>query len=209
MLRGHIDGLTPCGCIEGWALDTQQPLSMRHVSIFDSKGIEQGSGYAHRYRPDLVEGKLGTGWHGFRIRLRRMADLGASILILVDRLAGRQLHVSERLTLLDEEVVTIDSVESLLKTDPTTINSIDDLAGCESVFNATIGERGVEGFISLAYIYVLARAADPSAIATYSKEMRNGEISPFELLTILADTDEFRLRPRLLASPVALGFPFG
>ncbi|MGJ4952579.1 DUF4214 domain-containing protein [Bradyrhizobium sp. HKCCYLS20291] len=208
MLRGHIDGLTSSGWVEGWAFDDASPLSVRAVSVFDSGGTEHATGFAHRYRPDLVAGKLGTGWHGFRLRLKSAANLRRATLVLVDRQARRQLHVVEKPSVVSDGAAAISSVDVLLKTDPTMIGGIDELAGCEGVFNAVIGKRGVDGFVKLAYVYVLGRAADPTGISLYGKKLRRGEISPFALLKILSDSDEFRSRPRLLTSPVAPGFPF-
>lgn len=208
MLRGHIDGVTSSGYVEGWACDSRNPVSARVISIFDAKGTEHASGFAHRFRMDLAEQKMGTGWHGFRLRIQSTAKLRRSKLILVDREARKELHLVERPHLLDDGFSSIDSVETLLRTDPTMISSIDELKGCDAVFNSVISRRGVEAFVKLAYVYILGRAADPVGIALYSKKLRRGEISCFHLIQILSDSDEFRSRPRLLTSPTASGFPF-
>ena len=208
MLRGHIDGVTSSGHIVGWACDTRYPIGPRSVLVFDQGGAVHAAGLAHLYRQDLVSSGLGTGWHGFRLKARSSANLQQEKLILADRAMREPLHVVDPAGLLEDNTLPVNSMEVLLSSDPTMISSIQQLMGCEAIFNSVISRRGVEAFVKLSYVYVLGRAADPSGVSLYSKKLRRREISPFKLLKILAESDEFRSRPRLLVSPVAAGFPF-
>jgi pimeloyl-ACP methyl ester carboxylesterase len=208
MLRGYIDGVTSSGHIVGWACDTRCPVGSRSVSIFGEDGTLGASGLAHLYRQDLVGNGLGTGWHGFRLKARHPARIGREKLILIDLATRELLHAVEFAGLVEDQMSPVNSVDVLLTSDPTMISSIQQLAGCERLFSSVINKRGVEAFVKLSYAYVLGRAADPSGVSLYSKKLRRREISPFNLLKILAESEEFRSRPRLLTSPMADGFPF-
>ena len=208
MFRGHIDAVTSSGYVEGWAYDAKHPVGARLIAIYDGNGVERASGYAHRYRADLAAGGMGTGWCGFRLAMTGTRKLRRSRFILVDRLTSAQLHPPHPIAFVEDGSSAITSIEALISSDPTMIDSIDQLSGCEEIFNAVISRRGVEAFVKLAYVYVLGRAADREGIATYGRLLRRAAMSPFTLLKILADSEEFRSRPRFLTSPNTSGFPF-
>ncbi len=56
-------------------------------------------------------------------------------------------------------------------------------------------------------LYVLGRPADFSGLRHYTRLIRSGDLKPFDLLAALADSPEFRSRPRLLGAPNSATFP--
>ncbi|QLH71659.1 hypothetical protein [Rhodopseudomonas palustris] len=209
VLRGQIEAVTSSGYVTGWACNLRRPCVARLVTILNDAGRECGHGFANYYRPDLVSAKIGTGWHGFRVRVEPFATERSPPLTLVDRFADQQLCTVEPLEVGDDVVVEIESFEQLVAIDPTVVGSVDELAGCERVFDSVIGRDGVEAYVKRAYVYVLGRAVDAGGLALYSRKLRRREITPFGLIQILSSSDEFQSRPRLLTSPSATGFPFG
>lgn len=208
MLRGQIDSVAPSGLVSGWACDLNRPCAGRLISITNRKGEELGVGLSNRFRQDLVEAKIGTGWHGFVIRVPPVRKSAQTSLRLIDKTTGVELHTNQGLPVNEEQEQSLDSIQEMIAEDPTIIRSIGELAGCERIFDKVIRCQGVGSFVKLAYVYVLGRAADPVGLALYSKKIRRGEISPFALVNALASSDEFQSRPRQLSSPSTPGFPF-
>jgi hypothetical protein len=68
--------------------------------------------------------------------------------------------------------------------------------------------RGAAGFVRTAYIYLLGRSADPESLALHSGMLDEGRLAPLQLMEMIAETKEYRARPRELAAPNAPGFPF-
>jgi hypothetical protein len=99
-------------------------------------------------------------------------------------------------------------VDDIARTDPTLVDSIEKLRGCGSIFAALIERAGLEVFVRAAYVYVLGRPADPSGIVTYVRMLGSGELAPFDFLSALCDSDEFRAVPRVLIAPTEPGFIF-
>jgi hypothetical protein len=209
MLRGWLDELTSSGYALGWATDTaalDRPLA---VAILDAAGQEVAWGLAHRYRPDLADAGIGTGWCGFRLRLSVPArTLRRAPLSLVDRATGTMLHHADPPRYTEQEDTPIAAVADLVDADPTIIGDITELRGCEPLFSAYIKARGVNAFIRAAYVYALGRPADEAGLARYGGLIRKAALAGFDLLAILADSDEFRARPRALAAPNMPSFPF-
>jgi hypothetical protein len=209
MPRGWLDELTSAGQVVGWAVDIaamDQPLE---VSILDADGQEIGWGLAHGYREDLAEAGIGTGWCAFRIRVSAPAsDLRGRRLTLAARQSGDTLHVADPPTYVEDDDTGILAVDALVGTDPTIIRDIAQLRGCEPLFSAFVKARGVNAFVRATYVYVLGRPVDESGLALYGGLIRKASLSTFELLRILADSEEFRARPRTLAAPNTPAFPF-
>jgi hypothetical protein len=100
------------------------------------------------------------------------------------------------------------TVKEAVASDPTVLTSLNQLRGCQTLMGQFVTRRGVGEFVRAAYVYVLGRPVDAPALASYGRMLRTGAITPFGLLTVLADSDEFRSRPRLMASPNSPGFVF-
>jgi hypothetical protein len=207
-LRGHLDAVSSSGFAQGWAFDEDEPLRSRVVSIVRN-GREIGVALANGFRPDLADCNYGNGWCAFRARLSisPSATRGRPLL-LIDRATGELLHTAQEPDFIEDSEHPIESIAKLVEMDPTLLGSIDKLRGCESTFYAFIRRRGVEAFIRAAYVFMLARPADPDGIATYTRLIRQSQIGPMDLLLILADSDEYRSRPRMLGAPNTSAFPF-
>jgi hypothetical protein len=209
MVRGWLDELTSAGHVTGWAVDNaalDRPLA---IAILDAAGTEIAWGLAHGYRADLADAGIGTGWCGFRVRLSVPArPLRRAPLSLVDRTTGTPLHRADPPRYTEEADPPIATVAELVDADPTIIGDITQLRGCEPLFSAYIKARGVNAFIRAAYVYVLGRPADEAGLARYGGLIRKAALLGYDLLAILADSDEFRARPRALASPSVSSFPF-
>ena len=208
MLHGHIDLLRSPGYIEGWAHESDDAVHPIVLSV-SAKGQVVAQGVANLYRVDLMEAGIGTGWCGFKLH----ASVGC------DHLTGTPLSL--RAMPGDKEIfqatfanVEIDdssapqTIEEIVKSDPTTLRSIEQLRGCAFVFSKSIESGGIKAFVRAAYIYVLGRPADREGLLLYSHMIRNGDISPFGLLEVLSDSDEFRSRPHSLIAPTQPEFIF-
>jgi hypothetical protein len=206
MLRGHIDVLLSAGYIHGWAFDSDRPEKPLNVLITDKAGSIVASGLAHHYREDLVEAGCGVGWCEFRLRVSSVSSLRRQALTLVEAQSRLEIARADKIAYQESGEIDVRSVEKLILTDPTMTYHVDQLKGCDGLFRNFIRERGVEAFVRAAYVYMLARQADPSGLKRYGRMIRTGALSPFALLGILADSEEFRSRPRLLGAPTAAAF---
>ena len=207
--KGHLDAITASGFVEGWALNTSAPLQPLFISIIAENGTEIAKGPADRFRRDLSENALSPGWNGFRVRasvsLLHYREGGLS---LCECISGSILHQPKSITLLEEHDHSLTSIDDVISVDPTVLTDIEQLSGCEGVLNQFLHTKGVEDFIRAAYVYILGRPADREGIGLYGKLLRQAGLTPFNLLRTLADSDEFRSRPRQLIVPTMAGFPF-
>ncbi len=209
MRLGHLDAVTQAGVIEGWACDPDQPGTTLALAVLLEDGTEVAAGRAELFRSDLMEAQLRYGWCAFRLWSALVPDaLAAQPLRLVETATGAVLHVQPHLPFRYVEHRDCETVAAVVEEDPTMLRSIDQLAGCGELFATFIAREGLPAFIRAAYGYVLGRPADPVGFASYEKLMRRGALTPFGLLSILADSGEFRSRPRLLPSPVQPAFVF-
>ena len=208
-MRGHIDSLTSSGYVEGWAFNEDRPERPLKVSIADDAGQEVALGYAHRYRADLAEVNFAFGWCAFRLRLSRsVTALRRSRLILAAAETGAEIHAGEDWRVRDDVEAPLSKIEEVMSPDPTILKSLSQLRGSEPLITRYIARRGVTEFLRTAYVYILSRPADAAGIAAYGKLIRSGEMTPFGLLTILLESEEFRARPRFLSPPNTPGFVF-
>lgn len=209
MKLAHLDAVTPGGFIEGWACDVDRPAVTLALRVLLEDGSEAAAGPAEQFREDLMEAQLRYGWCAFRLRTDLpLATLTTQTLRLVESATGAVLHVQPALPVRDGVERDCTTVEAVVAEDPTMLRSIDQLAGCGALFAEFIARDGLPAFIRAAYGYVLGRPADPVGFASYEKLMRRGALTPFGLLALLADSGEFRGRPRLLPSPVQPAFVF-
>jgi hypothetical protein len=209
MTRGHLDGLVSAGFFEGWAYDEASPAKPSLVSIVDDDGAEVAAGFAHLFRADLAQANLGLGWCAFQLRTNDVISrLRKAAFRLIERNTGRLLHETSAIKYHEAGDRLLNSVADVAGLDPTCIRSVEELYGCHQLFNDFIKSRGVETFVRTAYVYILARPADPEGLSHYGKLIRRGAISPFMMLQTLSESQEFQSRPRLLAAPNVTGFPF-
>jgi Domain of unknown function (DUF4214) len=209
MLRGYVDGIASSGYIEGWALNSEAPLDPLTIAILDDKGGELGWGLAHHYREDLSAAGLAAGWCGFRVTSAvAVGRLKQRALTLVDRTSGAEIVRRYPVPYAQDPDAVLSTIPEIVAADPTMTPSIFQLKGCDELLTVFLQQRGVDTYVAAAYAYVLGRAADPSGLASYGNLIRENTLTPFQLLAILSDSDEFRSRPRLLAAPNSAGFPF-
>jgi hypothetical protein len=209
MLRGHLDSLISSGMFEGWAYDTAAPADALIVSITDEGGAEVASGFAHRYRDDLVAANCGIGWCAFQLRTKEsVSRLRKMPLRLVEKKSARVIYSVDSIKYVEGADERLTSLEEVGRFDPTVIQSVEQLSGCGSIFDVCIKARGVDAFVRAAYVYVLSRPADAEGLALYGKLIRQALLSPYVMLRTLAESSEFRSRPRSLVAPNMVGFPF-
>jgi hypothetical protein len=209
MILAHLDSVTDGGFIEGWACDADRPGSSLALRVLMEDGTEAAAGRAELFREDLMEANLRYGWCAFNLRTEVDPILVASQTLRLVADDGAVLHVQSRVPLRRAEERGCVTVEAVVAGDPTMLRSIDQLAGCGAIFADFVEREGLPAFIRAAYGYVLGRPADPTGFASYEKLMRRGALTPFGLLALLADSGEFRSRPRMLPSPVQPAFVFG
>ena len=209
MLKGYIDGLGSSGYIAGWAFDSDRPLDPVTIGIRDQQQQEIGWGLAHLFRDDLSAAGCAAGWCAFRVRATASVRLlRHQALTLVDRASQAEIQRRFPVPYTEDSDGAVASIDALVSSDPTTIASVMQLKGCQDVFGSYLSTRGVSAFIRAAYVYALGRPADASGLASYGQKIRKNQLTPFQLLEILIDSDEFRSRSRLLAAPNTIGFPF-
>jgi hypothetical protein len=209
MIRGHLDSLTPGGFAEGWAFDDAEPDRILTVRLADAEGAELGLGFANLYRGDLAEVGFRHGWCAFRLRLSRpTAELAGQRLVLTEAAGGTDIAATDAWRLREAQDGPATSLEAVLAADPTLLRAVQHLAGCGGMFAGFIERHGINDFVRTAYSYVLGRTADAAGEARYERLIALGAVTPFGLLALLADSEEFRREPRLLSSPADPGFIF-
>ena len=210
MIRGHIDTLTSGGFAEGWAFDSAAPERVLTVHLLGPEGEELALGLAHLYRANLAQAGYRHGWCAFRLRLSRdPAGLRGQLLSLRDPESGKELHASADLPLRERPALdTCGSLEAAIAQDPTVLRNFQHLSGCCDLLAGFVARHGAAEFVRTAHAYVLARTADGASQARYERLLRSGAVTPFGLLLLLSETEEFRAQPRLLASPADPGFVF-
>jgi hypothetical protein len=112
------------------------------------------------------------------------------------------------LPLLEDQEPSLFNLDGIVALDPTVVTTIDQLRGCREAFSQYVVSHSAEGFVRAAYIYVLGRPADTSGLIHYSELLQTGAVSPFDLLRILYESEEFHTVPRQLIAPTDPGFAF-
>jgi len=208
MMHGHIDVVTSSGYIDGWATDTDHPTRPLALAILAGNG-EVAHGVANRYRADLVDAQIGTGWCSFRFRASGpVGILRRSQLALVVLPDYKEIFRTDSPVIVESSDLQIRSVKELMGSDPTLVNSVEQLRGCGFIFSRLIQSSDIDVFVRAAYTYMLNRPADPMGLAHYSRLIMGGELTPFGLLEVLEDSDEFHSAPRMLIAPTQPGFIF-
>jgi hypothetical protein len=209
MLRGHLDALTLNGFAEGWAFDEAAPGVGLGVRLHGPEGEVLAEGVANLHRGDLAEVGFRLGWCAFRLRLSRGAEtLAGARLSLRAAETGAEIAATDKWRLRDAPDGPLTTIEAVTAADPTTLRTVHQLSGCGPLFDAFIAKHGMQGFLRAAYGYVLGRPADAAGLASYERLLRLGAVTPFGLLVLLAESEEFRREPRLLATPAEPGFVF-
>lgn len=209
MFRGHLDSLTQGGIAEGWAFDDARPDLALIVSLHREDGAELGRGFAWAFRRDLAEAGLRHGWCAFRLRLSEGAEaLRGTRLILRDAASGAQIHASDSWRVPDVQDAPCTTLSQIAAQDPTVLRGLHQLSGCGALFAAFIARHGTAEFVRAAHGYLLDRAPDHATLESHETLLRMGAVTPFGLLMLLAETEDFRAQPRLLPSPASPGFVF-
>jgi hypothetical protein len=209
-MRGHLDALTPGGFAEGWAFDPDAPATPLVVRLLDPAGAEVARGLAAHHRADLAGIGYRFGWCAFRLRLSMPAELLRDVpLTLLESNTGVILHAAARPAWQDRAALdSCTTVEAALAQDPTTLRNIRQLSGWGPGFAAFIERHGAQAFVRAAHLYVLGRPPESQRLALEERLLTSGAVTPFGLLSLLADVEEVRSGARRLASPIAPGFPF-
>ena len=209
MIKGNIDNLTSSGFIEGWAFDdavSSRPLAVR---VLVSDGHEVACGLAHHFRQDLADVGYGFGWCAFKLRLNGSVDsVRNEPLSLCTSPDGAPFVTCANLPIVETPELLCETVDQVLEQDPTRLVSIGQLRSAERQMANFITRQGVAEFVRCAYVYVLSRQADDDGLLSYSRLLRSGAITPFGLINTLAESGEYRSRPRFLAPPNSAGFVF-
>ena len=208
MLKGYLDVLTSSGHIEGWAYDSEDMLRAVAVRIIAEDGRELGAGSAHSYRADLAAAGHAAGWCAFRIRLQESTGVHLFGLVVTDRVGNQVVVQRQAVPYAVREEAPIGTLAELLDSDPTLIASLEQLRGCNPIFEAFIEAKGQDAFVRAVYVYLLGRPADAPGLNAYQSHLRSRRVSPLELLLTIADSDEYRSRPRFHWAPTAPAFPF-
>jgi hypothetical protein len=206
---GHIDSVTSSGLVEGWGYDEQRPGQPLLIGVLDAADAEIAAGLANLYRRDLAEARHAYGWCHFRLRLTPdVSDVRDKPLKLVAKISRSVLFGPQTVGYIETPEYAVASVAEIVAVDPTTLASLDQIDGCDDIFDDYIKARGVESFVRAAYVYVLGRSIDAEGLVLYNRLLRQKRMTPYAMLRTLADSAEFRSRPRSLMAPTSQGFPF-
>ncbi len=182
----------------------------RPVAVgIQAAGAEIASGLANRFRRDLITAGIGYGWCAFRLKL--LVDPGMlehEPAVLVDLHAQTEIVSALCPIILDGPQMLLTSVADISLADPTTLQNIDQLAGCTVLFDDFIEAEGVDAFVSRAYGYVLGRPVDEASLLSYTAALRSAALTPYEMLKTLAESEEFQLKSTLMLAPTEPGFAF-
>lgn len=205
---GHVDALTTSGFLEGWAHAPEQPGQPLEV-VVQFSGEEVGRGIANGFRWDLADIACGIGWCAFRLRIDGLiTTISRGPLILIDGVQGTEICTAAKIPVLEDGEPHLSTIGAVIEADPTVIRSVDQLRGCGVVFDRYLKQFGIEGFVRAAYVYILGRPADAPGLANYSALLKSGSLTPYGLLDVLRDSDEFCATPRTLGAPTEPGFIF-
>jgi hypothetical protein len=207
-MRGHLDLLITAGFIDGWACDDEQPLRPLEVAVLLG-GAEIARATANIYRPDLADAGCATGWCAFRARLIVHAlELRGVELELREVNSGLILHTVQQLPEIDISNLSAYSVDEIIAQDPTQLVDVRYLKGCRLVLEEFIKQRGAEDFVAAAFLYVLQRPVDRAGLDEYTHLIRQGLLTPLNMLYNLAESAEYRINPKALIAPWHPAFPF-
>lgn len=209
MIRGRLETLYSQGYIEGWAYDADDLARPLPVEIRGPDGVAVARGLALGYRDSLARAKLAGGWCSFRLRTERPAEELRKVgLGLYESVSGERLYFADAVAYADGWAPEFEKGADGMLLDPFVIDRVSQLRDLSELFDAFIRARGVEAFVRTAYVYLLGRAADVEGVALHGHMIEEKTLSPYGLLELLSETQEFRARPRLLAAPKAPAFPF-
>lgn len=202
MIRGRLEKLLLEGFVEGWACDEDRPTAALDIEVREAGGETIASGLANLYRDDLADTRVGLGWCAFRLRLTRPAE--------ALRDARLTLHAAAHETEIDSArgLPLVPGEAELADPDPFSAPNVQALRGAGELFDAYVINEGARAFARVAYLYVLNRRADPEGLALNLALVEKGALTPFGLLTLLAESHEALSEPRRFASPKAPEFPF-
>jgi hypothetical protein len=145
----------------------------------------------------------------FKLRTEySVSQLRIMPLRLVERHSTSFIHGVERVPYLEGSERIIDTPQNLQRHDPTMIDSVEQLSGCQTIFDDFIKARGVDAFVRTAYVYVLGRPANQEETALYGQLLRQALLSSYIMIRTLAESTEFRSKTRFLVAPNMMGFPF-
>lgn len=209
MIIGRLERLFSGTYVEGWASETEAPGRALAIEIRTDDGSVVAEGLANLYREDLANAPEGLGWCAFRLRLARpAAEFRRSPLALHEKGSGYRVDVVVGLPLIAGNVQDAGLGADIAGFDPFVIAQISQLRACEDLFARFVRSKSASAFVRMAYIYMLGRPADPETLALHAEMLAKGQLAPLRLLRMIAETREFRARPRELAAPNAPGFPF-
>ncbi len=205
---GHMDALTSSGYLEGWAYDPERPGQVLQVAVV-VQNREVGRGLANCFRWDLADSGYGNGWCAFRLRLDGVVSaLRRGPLVLIDVVEKTEICRTGALPVIECSEAYPSTVAEVIESDPTVVHAVDQLYGCDALFERYLASNGAEAFVRAAYVYILGRPADFGGLANYVARLASGEFSTYGVLNALYESDEFRTSPRLLVAPTEPGFVF-
>jgi len=209
MIRGRLETLYSQGYIEGWAYDADNLARPVAVEIRGPDGVSVARGLALGYREALARAKLAGGWCSFRLRVERPAEALRKVgLGLYESNTGERLYYADAVAYAEGWAPEFETGADGMLFDPFVIDRVSQLSGLSEMFDAFLRARGVEAFVRVAYVYLLGRSADVEGLALHAGMIAANTLTPYGLLELLSETQEFRARPRLLAAPKSQAFPF-
>jgi len=207
-MNGKIERVNERAEVEGWVI---YPARSMPATVQIKKANEiLAETVADIFRPDLLEGGLGHGYHGFCARLTTLIPSSSYDVELVE--AATQLVICSCVIEinsypLDESPQSIHGLlaNPVVWTDEQVLRNLSALR-----LRQNLEALGYNRFVDCCYYYLLGRWADEDGLTRYAQALETGEHSPDEVFRILATCGERKDRSSQnpLASPYDYRFPF-
>ncbi|WP_093565602.1 DUF4214 domain-containing protein [Methylobacterium sp. 174MFSha1.1] len=192
----------------GWACDTNKPSHPLTIAV-TSEGKMVARAVANQHSNEILQFGAPHAWCSFNALLAIEIKEGFEpYLTLRDYQTSRVLDGMKPILKADLPPSEIANIDDLVHSDPTTLRDIAELSTCGAIFEEFVRSEGEESFVAAAYVYILGRPADAGGLKSYSSRLREKKVTSYDLLRALANSNEFKSKPRLLSSPASSGFPF-
>jgi hypothetical protein len=205
---GFLDSVSGAGFIEGWAKSAVDDFHVISVSILWN-GAPIGVAVANLFRADLAANKVGHGWHAFQVLPNvLLPSHEPHTLTLVETHTNTSIATARLEAPRRPSTDSTTEMQTFLDDHPLQVRDVDTLALTAPYIEAFVASHGTERFVEFAYCYILGRPADPSGRQWYADLIAQGKVKPFELLTVLFQSEERTRSNWIIVPPSHSGFPF-
>lgn len=206
--HGELDYTSADDCFVGWARPSR-PGPPSEIAILRN-GEQIAVAVADLYRLDLIALGIGHGHFGFRVLRGANCPAGKARFSLVERKGGAAFDGASDVSLQPGRYRRdrVLKVEDLL-TPRRTWTEPEVVANLDCLEPETNWQRlGSRGFVEAAFQFVLGRPADDGGRTRYVTALDTRELTPFDILKTLFNSQERARSGPVLVSPLDAKYPF-